>query len=210
MGKRSYVQDCALALGLDVIGERWTLLIIRGLLAGPKRYSELLGQLQGMGTNLLAARLKELAAHEILTKNDDGYALTERGEALRPIVHALIRWGHRFRDNAVPGAVSRPEWDMLALEAAFRPERAEGVRCTIELALSDFRFHVVIVNGEARCIEGPAGDADARATTTTAVLIAIGDGRLSLGDAMERGDLELSGSRRAFRQLFRLFDLSPD
>jgi DNA-binding HxlR family transcriptional regulator len=210
MGKRSYGQDCALALGLDVIGERWTLLIIRGLLTGPKRYSELLDQLHGMGTNLLATRLRDLAAQAIVARTDDGYALTERGEALRPIVHALIRWGHRFRDNAPAGALSRPEWDMLALEAAFRPDRAEGVQCTIEMTLSGFRFHVVIDNDTARCMAGAAMDPDVSAATTTDSLIAIGDGRLSIDDAVDRGDLEIQGSRRAFRQLFRLFDLSDD
>jgi DNA-binding HxlR family transcriptional regulator len=208
MGKRSYGQDCALALGLDVIGERWTLLIIRSLLIGPKRYSEMLDQLRGMGTNLLATRLRELAAQDILAKTDDGYILTERGEALRPIVHALIRWGHRFRDNAPPEALSRPEWDMLALEAAFRPERARAVQCTIELTLSGFCFHVVIDNGTARCIAGAATNPDASATTTTNSLIAIGDNRLNIGDAIDRGHLALCGSRRAFTQLFRLFDLS--
>ena len=207
MGKRNYGQDCALALGLDVIGERWTLLIIRGLLTGPKRYSDLLDQLQGMGTNLLAARLRDLAGHGLLSRTDDGYALTERGEALRPIVHALIRWGHQFRANASADAISRPEWDMLALEAAFRPERANGVECIIELTLSDYRFHVVIRDGTARCIAGEAVNPQAQAKTTTATLIAIGDGSLSLPAAIDRGDLELNGSRRAFRQLFRLFEM---
>ena len=210
MGKRSYGQDCALALGLDVIGERWTLLIIRGLLTGPKRYSELLDQLRGMGTNLLATRLRELVARDILAKSDEGYVPTERGEALRPIVHALIRWGHRFRDNAPPDLLSRPEWDMLAIEAAFRPERARAAECTIELTLSGFRFHIVIDKETARCIAGAATHPDVSATTTTKSLIAIGEDRLSISDAIDRGDLELRGSRRAFGQLFRLFELSDD
>ena len=210
MGKRSYGQDCALALGLDAIGERWTLLIIRGLLTGPKRYSELHDQLQGMGTNLLATRLRELSEHGILAKSGKGYVLTESGEALRPIAHALIRWGHRFRDNAVPGALSRPEWDMLALEAAFCPERADGVSSTINLTLSGFQFHVVINNQEARCVTGEAADPDVSAITTTGVLIAIGQNDLTLDDAIRRGDLQVSGSRPALRQLFRLFDLSAD
>lgn len=210
MVKRSYGQDCALALGLDVVGERWTLLVIRGLLTGPKRYSELQDQLDGIGTNLLATRLRELVEHGIARKTDDGYALTETGEALRPIVHALIRWGHRFRHLAPEVALSRPEWDMLALEAAFRPELADGVDCTIDLTLSGFRFHIVIQDRTARCISGAAGEADATATTTTQTLVDIGDGRLTLADAIETGKLDLQGSRRAFQQLFRLFQLPAD
>jgi DNA-binding HxlR family transcriptional regulator len=210
MTKRSYGQDCALALGLDVIGERWTLLIIRGLLTGPKRYSELLDQLEGIGTNLLATRLRELVEHGIARKTDAGYELTESGEALRPIVHALIRWGHRFRHLVPDVARSRPEWDMLALEAAFRPERADGIACTIDLTLSGFRFHIVVRDRTARCFEGGSENADATATTTTGTLVGIGDGQLSLGDAIESGKLHLQGSRRAFEQLFRLFELPAD
>jgi DNA-binding HxlR family transcriptional regulator/putative sterol carrier protein len=210
MAKRSYRQDCALALGLDVIGERWTLLVIRGLLTGPKRYSELYDQLPGIGTNLLATRLRELVEHGIAQRTGDGYELTGSGEALRPIVHALIRWGHRFRHLVRDVAESRPEWDMLALEAAFRPERAEGIECTIDLTLSGFRFHIVIRDATARCFSGAAPEPDATATTTTETLMAIGDGRLSLGDAIESGKLDLQGSQRAFRRLFRLFELAAD
>ena len=210
MAKRSYKQDCALALGLDVIGERWTLLIIRGLLTGPKRYSELQDQLAGIGTNLLATRLHELVEHGIARRTGDGYELTDSGEALRPIVHALIRWGNRFRHFAPDVADSRAEWDMLALEAAFHPERAEGVECTIDLTLSGYRFHVVIQNCTARCFPGAATDPDATATTTSETLMAIGDGRLSLGDAIGSGKLDLQGTHRAFHQLFRLFELPAD
>ena len=95
----------------------------------------------GIGTNLLATRLKDLQAQGVIEARDEsGYALTPDGEHLRPIVHDLIRWGHRFRDRAEPGYISRPEWDMLALEAAFRPDRASGERCVIELELDGFRF----------------------------------------------------------------------
>ena len=207
MSKRSYGQDCALALGLDVIGDRWTLLIIRGLLTGPKRYSQLHDQLPSMGTNLLATRLKELAVHGVIERTGDGYALSPRGEALRPIVHELIRWGNGFRHLATPDSVSRPEWDMLALEAAFRPERAASIDCVIDLTLSEFRFHVVIRDQAARCISGAADSADVSAVTSTKTLLAIGKGRQSLDQAIAAGDLELEGSRRAFRQLFRLFEL---
>ena len=210
MSKRSYGQDCALALGLDVIGERWTLLVIRGLLTGPKRYSELLDQLEGIGTNLLATRLRELVEHGIAQKTDAGYELTESGEALRPIVHALVRWGHQFRHLAPDVAVSRPEWDMLALEAAFRPERADGIDCTIDLTLSGYRFHIVIRDRTARCFEGAAADADATATTTTDTLVEMGGGHLTLKEAIETGKLDLQGSRRVFQQLFRLFELPAD
>ena len=88
------------AIALDLIGERWTWLILRALLTGPKRYGELQDQLPGIGTNLLAERLKSLVSNDIARKTGSGrqsaYELTETGEALRPITHALIRWGRAF------------------------------------------------------------------------------------------------------------------
>lgn len=210
MSKRSYGQNCALAIGLDVIGERWTLLIIRGLMTGPKRYSELLDQLRGMGTNLLAERLKSLVQHGIIEKGAGGdvrYSLTERGEALRPILLSLIRWGHQFRDLADEDAVSRPEWDMLAIEAAFRPERAEDVDVVIDLTLDKFRFHIVVDDESVQCVEGAAEDADVTASTNSSVLLDIGGGKTTIAKAVDRGDLELRGSRRSFGVLFKAFEL---
>ena len=96
---------------------------------------------------------------------------------------------------------------MLALEAAFLPERAEGVDCVIDLTLAGFRFHVVIRDQVARCVTGAASAADATAVTSTSTLLAIGAGQQALDDTIAAGDLELEGSRRAFRQLFRLFEL---
>ena len=127
MNKRSYNQACSLATALDLIGERWTWLVLRGLLTGPKRYKDLLDQLPGIGTNLLAARLKDLVWLGIAEKSGSGrqaaYQLTDIGEQLRPISHALINWGRNFPDHAGEDANSKPEWDMLAIEAMFRPER---------------------------------------------------------------------------------------
>ena len=100
MSRRSYNQACSLAVALDLIGERWTWLIIRALLTGPKRYGELSSQLPGMGTNLLSERLKGLLAYKIAEKTGEGkqsaYQLTPLGEELRPITHQLILWGSRF------------------------------------------------------------------------------------------------------------------
>src|SRR5688572_32363812 len=94
--RRNYGQYCGLASALDVVGERWTLLIIRELLLGPRRYGELLAELPGIGTNLLAERLKSLVEMGVLTKpvsRDQGYELTELGRQLREPVLMLARWG---------------------------------------------------------------------------------------------------------------------
>src|SRR5262245_63048394 len=109
-GGRSYRQYCAVARGLDVVGERWTLLIVRDLLVGPKRYTDLLDGLPGIGTNLLAARLRELEQGGVVRRTvlpppagSTVYELTEVGRALEPVVMALGRWGVRFLDNPREG-----------------------------------------------------------------------------------------------------------
>src|SRR5438105_13791967 len=101
--RRSYDQYCAVARGLDVIGDRWTLLLVRDLLLGPKRYKDLLSGLPGIGTNLLAARLKELEAAGLIERTglpppagSAVYQLTETGQASETVMTALARWGARF------------------------------------------------------------------------------------------------------------------
>src|SRR5689334_519503 len=100
MDRRSYHQFCGLASALDVVGERWTLLIVRNLLLGPLRYSELLHGLPGITTNLLAKRLREMESHGLIerarssaTDSASAYRLTELGAALEPALHALGSWG---------------------------------------------------------------------------------------------------------------------
>src|SRR5215211_4757632 len=100
MNRRSYGQYCAMARALDVLGDRWTLLIVRELLTGPKRFKDLLEGLPGIGTNLLAGRLKDLAGAGVLRRTtlpppagSSVYELTERGRELEPVLMGLARWG---------------------------------------------------------------------------------------------------------------------
>lgn len=136
MKKRRYKQNCALAQAADLIGERWTLLIIRGLLLGPKRYGELLSELQGMGTNLLATRLKEMQADGLIAKQLDGrspYALTDIGRDLEPVVMGLIRWSlQSFPPRSEPEYLHKPDWDLLALKSMFKVEQAPKAPLTVQ------------------------------------------------------------------------------
>ena len=204
-------------MALDLIGERWTWLIIRGLLTGPKRFGELLDQLPGIGTNLLSDRMKTLLENGIVEKRGKGrqsaYGLTTLGEELRPITHQLIRWGKHFAathgkmqatDGGVP--LSMPEWDMLALEAAFIPERAAGVQAVMQLTLSGFTFHLVIRNNSCRAVYGPAVEPDVLVTTDSATLIDIGGNETSVESAEEKVKLKIEGDRSVFNQLFQLFE----
>jgi DNA-binding HxlR family transcriptional regulator len=210
MNKRSYNQACSLATALDLIGERWTWLILRALLTGPKRYKDLLDQLPGIGTNLLADRMKGLVELGIAEKDGTGrqaaYQLTDLGEQLRPITHALINWGRNFQGPAGDDAASRPEWDMLAMEAMFRPERAEGVSVVMEFDLSGFVFHLVIRNQQCRAVAGSTVNPDVRITSDSATLIAIGNRETTVQSAEEKIHLKIEGDRDAFRLLFELFE----
>ncbi len=136
MTKRSYRQNCSLALAADLIGERWSMLLIRDLLVGPKRYKELSQSLQGMGTNLLASRLRELEAAGIIERQDRGrgahvYLLTDAGRALEPAILALVRWGLTYLPDRIEGYYHQDDWDLVALKAAFEPQLSAGlVICT--------------------------------------------------------------------------------
>lgn len=127
MTTRSYRQNCALAHAADLLGERWTLLILRELLIRPRRFSELADSLDGIGSNLLAARLKELQAAGLAEKSEpldkrSPYALTTAGRAVEPLVIELIRWGYRFGKGS-RDYLHEDHWDLLAMRAFFAAGR---------------------------------------------------------------------------------------
>ncbi len=143
MSTRRYKQSCALAHSADLIGERWTLLIIRELLLRPRRYGELLSHLGGMGTNLLAKRLKDLTEAGLLDNRGATYQLTAAGSALEPAVLALIRWGLVYAGPAKSEEETAVQvWDLLALKAHFCPERAPEQPETLYFERDDLRAAV--------------------------------------------------------------------
>ena len=132
MAKR-YDQYCAIAHALELVGERWSLLIVRELLTGPKRYTDLSGSLPRIGTNVLAARLKELEAGGILTKRRlppptpaQVYELTPYGESLRPVMRELALWGIRSLGAPEDDDEFAPGWLQGALDTVFAPMAPDG------------------------------------------------------------------------------------
>lgn len=158
MTLKSYNQSCPLACALDVVGDRWTLLVIRSLLAGPARFGEIQAQLPGIGSNLLSARLKLLTGAGVVTKTggdrQSAYALSHKGEALRPIAHQLARWGREYLPRE--GKPALPQWSMFNLEAAFVPERSHGIDAVVQLTLAGFTFHLVVRRQACRAVAGAA------------------------------------------------------
>jgi DNA-binding HxlR family transcriptional regulator len=132
MAKR-YDQYCAIAHALELVGERWSLLIVRELLTGPKRYTDLSGSLPRIGTNVLAARLKDLEAGGILTKRRlppptpaQVYELTPYGESLRPVMRELALWGIRSLGAPEDDDEFAPGWLQGALDTVFAPMSPDG------------------------------------------------------------------------------------
>ena len=165
MTKRSYRQNCALALTADLVGERWSLLLIRDLMVGPRRYKELNQSLQGMGTNLLASRLRELEAAGIIEKqqSDRGahtYALTNAGSALEPAILALVRWGLTHLPDRIEDYYHQDDWDLVALKAAFDPDRANGMTIRTQFVSDSISAWVDIRNQQMNIGLGESDDAD--------------------------------------------------
>lgn len=168
---RSYRQTCGLARSLDLLGERWTLLVVRELLLGPKRFGALQAALPGISTNLLSARLQTLVAAGIAEPVRlpppaavDAYALTEHGEALRPALEALSVWGFGLLDPVAErkdGLLARGSWLASTLAAAAPASNADDPPVAANFDVEGDLFSVHLDEGRARVRHGVADSADA-------------------------------------------------
>ena len=200
-GLRSYGDPCGIARALDVVGERWALLIVRELVFGPKRFSDLRIAL-GASPNVLTQRLGELETAGIVQRRKTGgalYELTDWGRELHPILVRLGHWGARSLHR--PAGELTPDALMLALESTFVPENAPELRANFELRLGEERFSVEVGDGRIAIARGPASRPTAIIATDTATLRALvfGDRKLSEAPVEIRGDARLA---RTFLRLF--------
>jgi DNA-binding HxlR family transcriptional regulator len=209
---RSYRQYCGVARGLDVVGERWTLLLVRDLLLGPKRYKDLLDGLPGIGTNLLAARLRELEKVGLLRRTvlpppagSTVYELTEAGQALEPVVAALGRWGVRFMDRPHDGDFLSPTAFAFAMRATFRPEAATGVHETWELRVGGRVFEVRVEDGRCTTTEGPPRAPATLLETDEETLRAIRRRGLTADEALRAGRVAIRGDPSALERFVQIF-----
>ena len=141
--KRSYDQFCSLARALDRLGERWTLLIVRNLLLGPRRYTDLLSELPGITTNLLAERLKRMESGGLVARRAGAtgaavYELTPVGAALEPAIMELGRWGGRFMDAPKKKDTVNIGWGLLSMKRRYRG----GFRAVVEFRTDERRFEL--------------------------------------------------------------------
>ncbi len=209
---RSYHQHCSLARALDLVGERWTLLIVRDLLAGPQRYKDLLQGLPGIGTNLLAARLKRLVALGLVERDDSVgrgvYALTDAGRGLEPALVALARFGALRLGANEEGALWRPVWTPLALRATFRPDQARGVDEAYEFRVDGEVFHARVRDGDLETGGGPAEAPALVVTTDGETFLAMASGALAPRDAVASPRVEVTGDLATLERCQRLFGLA--
>ncbi|MER7458833.1 helix-turn-helix domain-containing protein [Micromonospora sp. NPDC126480] len=215
--RRTYDQQCGLAYALDVVGERWTLLIIRELLLGPRRYRELLEALPGIGTNLLADRLAFLAEAGIVRPVDarrrtGGYELTTQGERLREPVLAMARFGlAMLAEQRGPrrASVVRASWAILAVEAMVDAARATADE-SYEFEVDSEVFHIAVDDGTARTRLGPAADPALRVRTDVTTFFDVGSGVIEPMEALLTGAVQVSGSAAAVRRCIVLLGLASE
>jgi DNA-binding HxlR family transcriptional regulator len=216
VSRRTYDQYCAVARALDVVGERWTLLLVRELLTGPKRFKDLLDGLSGIGTTLLTARLKDLEGNGILHRTtlpppagSKVYELTDLGRSLEPVVMALSRWGLKLLDGPRREEKSRPAWAMVALQSSLELEAVHGCRETYEFRVDGELFHVRVEGDEAEVRQGPAPDPDLIISGDTETLLGVAAGRLTLAEAVEAGAIATEGARGPLARCLAMLG-SPD
>jgi len=216
MPRRSYGQFEGLATALDAVGERWTLLLVRELLLGPRRYKDLLEGLPGIGTNLLARRLKELQAAGVIDRRvlpapagSAVYELTERGRGLEPALIALAGWGLAAMEEPKPTDVLRPGWGVLAFKATFDPAAARGVHETYQFDVDGDVFHIRVDDGALAATQGPAAAPDFVYATDVETLLCIGARQVSPVDAVLEGRARMTGDPAAAARVVEIFGFPP-
>lgn len=215
MSVRSYDQYCTVAKALDVIGDRWTLLIVRELLLrGPSRYTDLRGGLPGIATNLLAERLRQLEDAGVVSREEAPppvattlFRLTSRGEELKPAIEALGRWGAPLMEQPTGHEAFRSHWLALPAELFLTDRDPDRPPITIEVRTDGETMLIETVDGGVRASRGSADDPDAVLTGPPPLVLGTLTGRLDLAEARRRG-LEYKGKAETLRRVQPPLDAS--
>jgi DNA-binding HxlR family transcriptional regulator len=201
---RTYGQYCGIARALDLVGERWALLVIRELVLGPKRFTDLRHGLPGVATNILTQRLKQLERDGVVQRRvlpppaaSTVYELTEYGRELEPVLLAFGRWGAKRLGQYTPEEEIQGGWFCVALKAYFRPEAAKTVRATIDLGLDGERYALKIDRGALDIVAGAPAAADLSLTTEPLTLFGyLAGAPVPVSALAPAGDEELLGRLR--------------
>lgn len=211
MSERAYGQFCGFARALDIVGDRWALMIVRDLLVGPKRFSDLHAGLPKIPTNVLTTRLKQLeaggvAARRALPRPAGGvvYELTSRGRALEDAVVAIGRWGAKLLDAPRDGEIVTVDSLAMALRTTFRPEAAEDLRARYELHVGDIAVHAIVDGSRVTVGRGAIEGADLTLEAGPA-LKDLMSGEITPSQALASGAVRIRGPRRLFDRFAKIF-----
>lgn len=216
MGVRLYDQYCPLAKTLDVVGDRWTFLIVRELAIRPCRYTDLRDGLPGIATNLLADRLRSLETSGVVTSEvapppvaTTLYRLTNWGEELVPVLDGLARWGARLMGERKATDQFRPRWLVLPLRALLDPLAVphDLGPLTVVVEVDGESLTIRVDDGQVAVDSGDADEPDLRIVGGPDIVFALVTGELDLDDAVEHG-AETTGDQRARSRFRHLVDLA--
>ncbi|HEX2231788.1 MAG TPA: winged helix-turn-helix transcriptional regulator [Thermoleophilaceae bacterium] len=212
MSEHGYQQYCGLARALDVAGDRWTLLIVRELMPGPRRFTDLIDGLPGISRNLLTERLRALEREGIVARQElpppaarQVYELTADGRDLADAMVPLIGWGAGRLGRRKPTETFRARWAGLAMATFADREAAKGVSETYQYLGDASAFYLVVDDGSIELHDGRAAAPTVTVTADEETLAEIAGGNTTASAAAAAGALTISGDRQAVKRLGRIF-----
>lgn len=214
MAERSYNQYCGLAGALDLLGERWTLLIVRELMSGPKRYTDLADRLPGIGTSLLAERLAKLERSAVIERRllpppvaSTVYELAPAGHELGAALGPLIAWGLRHAVPETPGERQVSAiWSALPFTHPANRGMLAGIEATYELRIGETSALLRIHDGHAEMLPEGSMAPDVVISMDAATMAAVGAGRRTIGEASAEGAITVDGDPGAAAALTAAFE----
>jgi DNA-binding HxlR family transcriptional regulator/putative sterol carrier protein len=212
MPEHRYQQYCALARTLDVVGDRWTMLIVRELVPGPRRFTDLIDGLSGISRKLLTERLRALERDGIIARRElpppaarQVYELTDDGRDLATAMAPLMAWGVRRLGERKPGESFRPRWSAVGMAGLADREAAKGVSETYQFLIDDSAFHFTVDDGSVELHDGRARDPAVVVTTDEETWTGIGSGKIRFSSALAAGVVTITGDPHAANRMRKIF-----
>ncbi len=213
MADKTYDQYCAVAKALDLVGERWTLLLVRELTSGPKRYSDFLAGVPGIATDVLASRLKKLEDAGVVARRtlpppaaSVVYELTEAGRGLAPVLRELAKWGLQFLGKR-KGEAFHIDWLAQWLHVMFRPERASDTNLVLQFENGGEAMHARIADGALKTASGAADAPDVTIAGDMSTLAQAAHDRVAADEAIAKGRMKVTGAKKDVRRVLEVLGL---
>lgn len=209
---KTYGQYCPISRSAELLGDRWTIHLIRDLLTGTSRFNEFVRGNPGLSRALLSRRLQQLIRAGVVEQDDDGnYRLTPSGRDLESVVFGLATWGARWTFGEPEPDELDPDLLMWWLHRRLDPTSLPGRRFTISVTFTDHskRYWIVVDNVASLCLADPRFDIDVAVRTDRSTLYRTYLGHVALADSHRAGRIQLTGSRSSVRSFIEAFQSSP-